>query len=237
MKLSVVIPVHDQARFLREACLSALAEGPCEILVVDDGSEDHPREVIADLPIRFLRLAERKGVAAARNFGARHASGEYLAFLDGDDRLVPGGLRWRLDFLEASPDRNFVAGVLARAIDEAGGSLGGYRFPWVDALAEPEISLAWVRRQKAVQTAAWSILFRRSFFSRLGGFDESLRHDPDTDLLLRALEKEPLPFFARGTVEYRVHSANHTRAESGEFRQSPAVLAETILANLAARAR
>ncbi len=239
MKLSVVIPVHNQARFVGEAIRSVLREeiAGSEILVVDDGSTDDCLGAIEGHPVRYLSMPERRGVASARNAGARAARGEYLAFLDADDRIVAGGLGWRLAFLEANPRKRAVAGILARVIDEAGAPAGGFRFPWVNAVPGAEITREWARSQPGIQTAAWSILFRSDYFLELGGFNEDLKFDPDTDLLLRSLDLESLPFFAKGTVEYRVHAGNHTRVQGEAFRQSRSVLAETWLANLAGRAR
>jgi glycosyltransferase involved in cell wall biosynthesis len=89
--VSVVIPCYNQAHFLHEAIESALAQtySHCEILVVDDGSTENIAEVAAGYPkVRYIRQ-ENSGVSAARNKGWKRSRGEYLVFLDADDRLLP----------------------------------------------------------------------------------------------------------------------------------------------------
>src|SRR3954462_6988719 len=86
--ISIVIPSYNQAHFLREAIESVLAQSypALEIIVVDDGSRDESATVAMRYPnVRCLRQPNM-GVAAARNTGLRHSSGEYLVFLDQDDR-------------------------------------------------------------------------------------------------------------------------------------------------------
>src|SRR5438874_6230903 len=93
--VSVIIPCYNQAHFLHEAIQSALAQtySHREILVVDDGSADNTAEVTAGFAgIRYIRQ-ENSGVSTARNTGLRESRGEYLIFLDADDRLLPDAVR------------------------------------------------------------------------------------------------------------------------------------------------
>jgi glycosyltransferase involved in cell wall biosynthesis len=91
--VSVVIPTRDRPGSTKAAIESALAQtfAPHEVIVVDDSSAraveyDHPR-------VRILRNVERRGGGAARNRGIDAAAGDWVAFLDSDDR-------WRRDKLE-----------------------------------------------------------------------------------------------------------------------------------------
>ena len=94
----MVIPCYNQARFLGEAIQSVLCQGytDLEIIVVDDGSGDGTEEVASgyareDPRVRLIRQ-ENRGLAAARNRGLAEAGGEFVVFLDSDDRLVLGAL-------------------------------------------------------------------------------------------------------------------------------------------------
>ena len=84
--VSVIVPVHNGARFLAAALDSVAAQdyGSMEILVVDDGSSDNSAEIAASYRVRLLQQPNR-GVAEARNAGVAESSGELLAFLDQDD--------------------------------------------------------------------------------------------------------------------------------------------------------
>ena len=93
--LSVVVPAFNQERWIGR-CLQSLqaqAMGDFEVWVVDDGSSDGTAELVkavARQDARFKLLVQKNaGAGAARNFGLRHAQGQYLHFLDSDDWLEP----------------------------------------------------------------------------------------------------------------------------------------------------
>lgn len=103
---SVVIPVYNRADMLRAAVDSVLAqsERDFEIVVVDDGSKDHPERVLpADPRIRFF-AQENKGGGAARNSGIDRARGRFVAFLDSDDVYLPSHLAAMRALLEHTTD-------------------------------------------------------------------------------------------------------------------------------------
>jgi glycosyltransferase involved in cell wall biosynthesis len=90
--ISVVIPVYNAAEFIGEALDSVFAQTclPLEVIVVDDGSEDRTPDVVASYAskVTYIRK-ERGGPGSARNVGIRAASGQWIAFLDGDDIWLP----------------------------------------------------------------------------------------------------------------------------------------------------
>lgn len=93
---SIVIPTYNRAPLLQRAIRSCLAQGfrDFEILVVDDGSTDGTRDMVAGLAesrIRYL-CQTNAGAACARNHGARESVGDYIAFLDSDDEFLAGKL-------------------------------------------------------------------------------------------------------------------------------------------------
>jgi len=119
-KISVVIPTYNRALLVGDAIESALNQQyrDIEILVVDDGSADQTRDVVAPYlsggVVRYL-WQENRGVSAARNKGIREAQGEFIAFLDSDDVWVPGHLTQLHNALSAHQEArlafsNFVFG-------------------------------------------------------------------------------------------------------------------------------
>jgi glycosyltransferase involved in cell wall biosynthesis len=100
--VSIVMPLHDGARFLPASigsCLRELATGVRgEVLVVDDHSSDDSIAVARSFgaPVRALELEDASGRSAARNLGLRSAAGTFVKFLDQDDDLEPGSLREEL---------------------------------------------------------------------------------------------------------------------------------------------
>src|SRR5215213_4115846 len=114
--VSVVIPCYNLAHFLGEAIESVLAQSypNFEIIVVDDGSPDNTSEVAARYPgVRLVRQ-ENQGLSGARNAGLARSEGEYVVFLDADDRLLPEALEAHLEHLKAHPECAFVSGRLKR---------------------------------------------------------------------------------------------------------------------------
>src|SRR4051794_32732033 len=90
MRLSVVVTNHNYGRFLPQAIESALAQD-AEVIVVDDGSTDESRDVIARYADRVRPvLNERGGQNSAVNAGVAEAAGEIVIVLDADDALLPG---------------------------------------------------------------------------------------------------------------------------------------------------
>ena len=100
-RVSCILPGYNGDRFLHEAIDSILAQSnpPTEIVLVDDGSSDRTPEVARryEAEITYLRQ-ERSGPAAARNAGLGAATGEFIAFLDADDK-------WRSELLGAGACR------------------------------------------------------------------------------------------------------------------------------------
>lgn len=120
--LSVVIPTWNRAHVVCEAIESALSqrEGQVQVIVVDDGSTDDTADVLAHKfgsGIHLLRRARRRGAGAARNAGARLASGELIAFLDSDDIWLPGKLDAELRALERFPEAEAVVSDSLRFLE------------------------------------------------------------------------------------------------------------------------
>src|SRR5215210_7179893 len=91
LAVSVVIPCFNQGHFLGEALESVLSQTrpPDHVVVVDDGSVDNTAVVVGRFPTVHYIRQPNGGLARARNTGLRHTRGEYLVFLDADDRLWP----------------------------------------------------------------------------------------------------------------------------------------------------
>ena len=110
--VSVVLPTYDRPSYLRAAVESVLVQtyDPVELVVVDDHSERPAEETLAEMDlgalagVRCLRHEENRGVNAARNTGIEAASGEYIAFLDDDDRWKPEKTARQVAAFEAAGD-------------------------------------------------------------------------------------------------------------------------------------
>lgn len=109
--VSVVIPTYNHARFVRDAVDGALAQTNCrvEVLVVNDGSTDDTRDVLATYGDRIRAIHQvNQGLSAARNTGIRHATGEWVSFLDSDDFWHPQKTERQLAAIASAPEVDVI---------------------------------------------------------------------------------------------------------------------------------
>lgn len=120
--VSVIIPAYNACRFVCTAVESALAQTHqrVEVIVVDDGSTDDTTEVLASFGNRIRWVSQvNRGPAAARNTGLALASGEYVTFLDADDRFLADKLYRQLHCLAGTPAAGWAYCDILY-VDEAG---------------------------------------------------------------------------------------------------------------------
>ena len=139
-KVSVIIPVYGVEKYIAATVQSVLEQTykNFEILIIDDASPDKTIEIcqkLTDPRIKIVHQANR-GLAGARNTGVRHAEGEYLAFLDGDDLWLPQKLEKQIAHLENSPAVG-VSFCRSAFIDEMGKPLGTYQMPKLKGITTP----------------------------------------------------------------------------------------------------
>jgi GT2 family glycosyltransferase len=165
MRISIIVPVYENAAGLAE-CLRALvpAAGPAaEILVVDDGSTDDTSAAAERFGVRVLRLERNSGAGAARNHGAREATGDVLLFVDSDVVVAPDTVTRVVTVFEERPDVAAVFGSYDAA-PRAPGLVSQFRnllHHFVHQHGAPEASTFW----------AGCGAIRRFVFEAAGGFD------------------------------------------------------------------
>ena len=184
MTVSIVIPTYNRADLTRGAVESALAqldapEGlrPAEIILVDDGSPDHTEATFSRMEgIRYIRQANQ-GVSAARNTGIMAANSEYVAFLDDDDRFLPGKIARDIKILKDHPDTDLLYGNGKRVSPEGedlGLSLRNHQPP------QNHMAALLVENYVLMQTT----VIRRSVLLEVGMFDKTIFPE-DVDLWVR----------------------------------------------------
>jgi glycosyltransferase involved in cell wall biosynthesis len=201
--VSLIIPCYNQAYYLSEAIESALAQSYpyFEIIVVDDGSLDNTAEVAARYPGVCCIRQDNQGLAAARNTGLRESRGEYLVFLDADDRLLPGALEAGLHCLIAHPECAFVSGHY-RYIKED----GSFLIEHPQEKIEGDHYRAFLRGNYVGMHA--TVIYRRAALEQVGGFNTSLPACEDYDLYLRLAKQFPISRHHEVVAEYRQHGSN-----------------------------
>ena len=182
-QVSVIIPTFNRADMLGAAVESALAQRyrPLEVLVVDDGSSDDTARVLARFgdSIRTLRQPNR-GCAAARNRGLAAARGEFIAFLDSDDRFLPGKLERQVATLNRHPEADFCYSPFQVYYDHR---------PRLQVLSAPQARGDFERLRAEYfldpTLSCTTLLIRRRVFDELAGFDESRRLNEDGEFTQR----------------------------------------------------
>ena len=192
--VTVIIPAHQSGRFIEASIASVVAQttDSWECIVVEDGSTDDTAERVRALAERDARIRylaqDRRGPSAARNTGLRAARGEFIQFLDADDRIAPEKLERQRAFLEADPSLDLVYGDAGYFDDEHPERLRGTLGP-ADRVALQGVSgrgqalVASLLRANVMVVEA--PLVRRRLLEAVGGFDETQRLVEDWDVWLR----------------------------------------------------
>jgi len=188
MQISIVIPTRNRPQCLRQ-CVEALlvslqgSDMSYDIHVVDDGSGERLRatnKAMCDRPsVTYHLLAANRGMAVARNLGARHAAADWIAFID-DDIVVDSDWAGQLSQILSRADRR-IAGI------------EGYVRGTGDGV--------WDREVESLRGGLYltcHIVYRSSLFHAAGGLDEHFEHEgpyhEDHELAARVLQYGEIPF-------------------------------------------
>jgi glycosyltransferase involved in cell wall biosynthesis len=204
--VSVIIPAYNYAKFLPFAVESALNQDypEYEILVIDDGSKDHTREIMEkyEAPVRYI-YKDNAGLSAARNTGIEKAKYDYVAFLDADDEFRPGILRSSMSkFVELGESFSLVT------CDNVFIDIDGKPLTHVRHIASPsrEVTVKDILlRTRFSPTGAFA---RKTAFDSCGDFDTTLRSTEDRDMWIRIAAKQRVYFQGEVLVHIRKHGNN-----------------------------
>jgi glycosyltransferase involved in cell wall biosynthesis len=201
-KVSVVVCSFNGQRTLRECLLSLmrLDYADYEVIVVDDGSTDATPDIIAEFPQVIHHRQENRGLSAARNVGARLASGEIVAYTD-DDCVV---------------DEHWLKYLVMAMRDQKVEAIGGPNIPpssdgWIArcvAASPGNPSHVMLSDQFAEHVPGCNMAYRRSTLLGLGGFDAQFRvAGDDVDMCWRFLDADLPIGYAPGAMVW-----HHRRA-------------------------
>ncbi|MBN2432870.1 MAG: glycosyltransferase family 2 protein [Acidobacteria bacterium] len=197
-RISIIIPNWNGVPFLFELFASLRSGGPHprrEIIVVDNHSSDSSADMIRTFfpETRIIRLDENLGFAAAVNRGLHASTGEYVAVVNNDVSWEHDWLAAGADFLDCHQEYEFVAPRVLnyfqrQLLDSAGDGLTWHLRPYKRGNGRPKEEFDSPGRIWAASCSA--VLFRRSFFERVGAFDEDFfMYYEDVDLFFRSILK------------------------------------------------
>lgn len=205
--VSIIIPTYNRRQSIGRSIKSVLNQTyrDFELIIVDDGSTDGTREIVAgfnDSRIRYIRHDKNRGEAAARNTGIKVARGEYIASHDSDDEWLPEKLAKQVRAFEnCSPE----IGVVYTAFwKEENGKETYIPFAWVNK-KEGNIHQELLRGNFIGSPVT---LIKRECFEKVGMFDEGMFHLVDWELWLRISKYYHFKYIDEPLAVAHYHSDN-----------------------------
>lgn len=258
--VSVIVPTYNRSAWIAATLRTVLAQTqrPHEVIVIDDGSADDTATVVAGFGsgVKYVRQ-DNAGVSAARNHGARIASGDYLAFIDSDDLWHPRKLEVQLLALQQSGAHWSITGCDVIGLDD-NVIMGREGFSAVfpvfheEGIAPHEFFAQYLRRD-AVQAGgelfevfsgdAYEALFlgnfglpsssmvARGLFEQVGGFNPAFRIAEETEFFHRIAAAGEVAIVTTSLVGYRTSQTGSLVSPANSAR-----LIENALASLTSAA-
>lgn len=203
-RISVVVPAYNLENVIAQTLASVFAQTspPDEIIVVDDGSVDATAAVVASAadskPGGNVRLVRQPhlGPGATRNRGIREASGDWIAFLDGDDIWLPAKIERLRDTIANRPGATMVAH------DEYEVPLRGKEFHKALHCRYDAAKPLLPQLYRGCFFSTSCIAVRKAELLRVGGFDEDLGSSQDYDLWLKLARQNDVVFIDEPLEKY-----------------------------------
>lgn len=227
--VSVIIPCYNHSRYIRRAVESVFEQDypAIQLIVIDDGSTDDSVEVLEaiahETPFEIVRQAN-SGICRTLNRAIREfAQGEWVAVLASDDFWRTDKIRLQIEALLNSQDSRFCFSQAREFRDETKASQGRI-FPsrvWQGDI----LKRVFIRQH----VPAGTMVFARSLYDELGGFDESLREE-DWDFVIRSAGATSLVAVDEPLLYYRAHEGNTMRtiARHRIFQRKAAILSKNM---------
>lgn len=205
-RVSAIVTAYNSEAYIAEAIKSILNQSRVvdEILVVDDGSTDSTRQVVAEFAEQGIKFIQQRnqGAGAARNEGIRETSGEFIAFLDADDMWLENKTQLQVNYLLEHPQVALVGGfarwwnVLKNTVRISG---------------KVSRDMKTLRREILVHNVLGNpsmVMVRRSALADVGLFNEKIRWGQDWELWQRLVERFDAAVISQPLAVYRWHQDN-----------------------------
>lgn len=223
MQVSVIIPVYNAEKYVREAVESAIAQPETgEVIIVEDGSPDNSIAICQELEKEYSKVrllqhpnGENRGAGASRNLGIKKAQCEFIAFLDADDVYISEHFKVPKKIFQ---DSNQVDGVYEAVgtffqdeiAKEKWFSLRDFTLTTVTELIEPDNLIEALLTKNVGWFHTDGITVRRDIFYKTGYFDEQLEIKQDIAMFFKmATAAQLVPGRLETAVSMRrVHQEN-----------------------------
>jgi glycosyltransferase involved in cell wall biosynthesis len=208
-KLSVVMPVYNHAKYVRDAVASVLRQDyqDFELIVVDDGSMDGSLDVVRSIRDDRIRVVARphEGFIRTLTAGIAECKGKWIARMDSDDLIPPNRFSTQMKFLDDHPEATFVSSVY------------GYITPNGRLLERVQSFESQVLAPRNITVgprlfADASVVFNRRLAEQVGGYDES--YENENPLWYRLMHAGPAYVLGDCLYFARYQATSHSRSPS-----------------------
>jgi glycosyltransferase involved in cell wall biosynthesis len=228
--VSVIMPVYNSERYLREAIESILNQTfkDFELLLITGSSTDGTDIILERFQEKDRRIKiiyeEQEGLVAALNMGCILAKGQYIARMDTDDRCLPQRLERQVKYMKSHPEIG-ILGTWARYIDESGQQVDSAR-----TLTNPKLIGFHLYFANCIIHS--SVIMRREILENLGSYSLEALHAEDYELWSRAMGITMISVLPEILLESRIWSGSVSNLKSEVQKQTVVRIRRVMISEL-----
>lgn len=208
VNVSVVIPAYNAEKYIEDCIQSVVSQTvePKEVIVVDDGSSDSTRSLVAIFEEKFINIRciskQNAGLSKARNTGIEAAKGDYIAFLDSDDMWHEDKLEKQLELFSIKKSLGMVYSAY-ELCDEHGRRYQGNITP---PSVRDHVLDDLIQYGNLISGSGSGVLVKKEVLEKVGLFDGELKFAEDLDMWIRIAEHYSVDFVNEVLVIIRTHT-------------------------------
>ncbi|WP_242202507.1 glycosyltransferase family 2 protein [Aestuariivivens insulae] len=217
MKLSIIIPVYNNSKFIDQSYRMVIQQelDDFEIIYVDNNSVDQSVSLIEQICLKDSRVQlyhqRKQGAGASRNLGISKANGEHVYLFDVDDEIYPGVLKRMIKILDTTPEVDAVFGKMVKSHK----GIANTKKPTDETLEvivknPPDLGIRWFGDLRTV-VGPPAFLYRKAVFKKIGFYNEALRLGEDTAFDIRLGMLCKVAAYDAYVYLYRKHNLSTTQ--------------------------
>ncbi|MBP9765906.1 MAG: glycosyltransferase [Candidatus Pacebacteria bacterium] len=206
-KVSIIMPVYNGEKFLRESIESVLNQtfDNFEFIIINDGSKDNSLNIIKEYDVKDKRIKiidqENKGVSSSRNNGIKSSNGKYITFIDCDDIWLINKLETQINEFEKDKELK-ICGTWAKVINEYGEIISNFNYP---PLTNILIRIESIYKNPFITS---SIIFKKEIIDNKKLFLPKMKLAEDYEFITKYIYKNKSKNINQTLIKYRIHQNN-----------------------------